>query len=366
MNINLIDSSNIINFKGSQRELINKINSFENSNNEQGNNNIAKILNLSINNNEEINNYNIKINNKRVFKKNKKIKKKKLNKKFNLKILSTKGIEKNEMNENEKNNKFNLININLKNKKEYIPQNSNYILNNYTFDEAIKYDLRGVLPIFYIILLSKQEAFHAFLYKSPLELFQLRFCLFIFIFSSDLALNAFFYLDDKISKKYKYAKSLFLFTFNNNLTIIFLSTFIGFIFMTFFTNLSNSSNAIREVFLKEEEKIKTNKKYIVTRNKKKEIIEKIENILKKYKIKVMVLIIIEVLLMLFFWYYVTAFCHIYSSTQISWLFDSFLSIISRLILQIIISFLFAKLYRMAIESNSKCLYKFVLFFYCFA
>ena len=155
---------------------------------------------------------------------------------------------------------FNLININLNNIQEYIPSNSYYILNNYTFEEAIKYDMRSICTIFYIFLLSKQAAFHAFLFKSPLESFPLRLCLLLFIISSDLALNAFFYLDDKISKKYKYSQNLFLFTFNNNITIILLSTLIGFIFMTLFTNLSNSTNQIRDIFIKEEEKIKKNKK----------------------------------------------------------------------------------------------------------
>ena len=258
---------------------------------------------------------------------------------------------------------FNLINININNIKEYIPSNSYYILNNYTFEEAIKYDMRSICAIFYIFLLSKQAAFHAFLFKSPLESFPLRLCLLIFIISSDLALNAFFYLDDKISKKYKYSQNLFLFTFNNNITIILLSTLIGFVFMTLFTNLSNSTNQIRDIFRKEEEKIKKNK--TVTTKRKIEIINEVEKILKKHKIKVIILITIEILLMLFFWYYVTAFCHVYSSTQLSWLLDSFLSILSRLIIEILISLGFAKLYRIAVESNTHCIYKFVLFFYCF-
>ena len=180
-----------------------------------------------------------------------------------------------------------------------------------------------------------------------------------------MALNAFFYLDDKISEKYKYAKSLFLFAFSNNLTIILLSTFIGFIFMTLFTNLSNSTNTIKEVFKKEEEKIKKNKNYKVTLKRKKEILKEIELILKRYKIKVIILVIIEILLMIFFWYYVTAFCHVYSRTQKSWLLDSFMSMLSRLFIELLFSLGFAKLYRMAVESNVQCIYKIVLFFYCF-
>ena len=284
----------------------------------------------------------------------------------NVEALPTQGKDKNQINDKEKNLfNFCLININLNNIKEYKPQDSNMILNNYTYKEAIKYDMRPICVIFYIFLLSKQAVFHTFLYKSPLELFSLRFCLLIFIISSDLALNAFFYLDDKISEKYNNANNLFLFTFNNNLTIILLSTIIGFIFMTFFTNLSNLTRNIRDVFRKEEDKLKKDKKYHITENRKKEILEEIELVLKKYKIKIIIVIIIELLLMLFFFYYVTAFCHVYSSTQLSWLLDSFLSILSRFIIELLASFCFAKIYRMAIVGNSETIYKIVLFFYCF-
>ena len=270
--------------------------------------------------------------------------------------------------ENQNNNifNFNIININLNKREEYTPQSSNQILNNYTFKEAIEYDYRSICLIYYIILLSKQAIFHAFLYKSPLEVFSLRLCLLIFIYSSDLALNAIFYLDDKISEKYHYAHNFFLFAFSNNITVILLSTLVGFLFMTLFTNLSNSSNEIRNIFRNEEEKLMKNKKYIVSDKRKEEIKLEIEKILKKFKIKMIILIIIEFLLMLFFWYYVTAFCHVYNSTQYSWLFDSFLSILSRSFLDFLIPLGLAKLYRLSVESNVECIYKIVLFFYSFA
>ena len=260
---------------------------------------------------------------------------------------------------------YNLININLKEAKEYIPKSSSVFLNNYTFEEAIKYDMRSICVIFYIFLLSKQVLCHTFLYRSFLESFILRLCLLAFIISSDLALNAFFYLDDKISKKYKYMKNLFLFTFNNNITIVLLSTFIGFIFMTLFTNLSNLTNDVRDIFKKEEEKMKKIKKFKINENTKKEIFNQIEIILKRHRIKIIILFTIEILLMLFFWYYVTAFCHVFSSTQISWILDSLLSMLSRLIIELLLSLGFAKLYQISIESNAHCIYKFVLFFYSF-
>ena len=216
--------------------------------------------------------------------------------------------------------------------------------------------------IFYIYLLTKQSIFHAFFFKSPLVPFPLRFSLLIFIISSDFALNAIFYFEDKISEKYRNKYNLFLFALNN---VILLSTFIGFILLTLFAKLSNSSNGIREVFRKEEEKMKQNKKYIVNAERKKEIVEEIGKKLKKYKIKVLIFINIEQILMIFFWYYVTAFCHVYNSTQKSWIIDSFLTMISRIIIDSLLCLGFAKLYRIAVQSNYYSLYKISLFFYSF-
>ena len=213
---------------------------------------------------------------------------------------------------------------------------SEFILNVYTFEEAIKKDMRSICKVFYIYLLTKQAFFYAFLYRSPLVLFPLRFCILIFIISSDFALNAIFYFEDKISEKYRYTQNIFLFALSKNITVILLSTFIGFVFLTLFTKLSNSANNIREVFKKEEEKMKKNKKYFVTEQRKIEILKEVEKILKNCKIKIIILFIIEIMLLCFFWYYVTVFCHVYSSTQISWILDSFLTMLSRIIIDFIL------------------------------
>ena len=112
---------------------------------------------------------------------------------------------------NIKNFELNLISINLNDlsQRNITPKSSNITLYNYTMEESFKYDHRNILVIFYIYLLSKEAFFHEFLYKSPLVLFPLRFCLLLFILSSDLALNAFFYFNDNISRKYKNTKNIF-------------------------------------------------------------------------------------------------------------------------------------------------------------
>ena len=178
-------------------------------------------------------------------------------------------------------------------------------------------------------------------------------------------MNVLFYFDDKISEKYRYEKNNFLFALTKNVTVVLISTFIGFILLTLFAKLSNTTNNIRNIFKKEEDKIKKNKNYIINDERKKLILIEIQKILKRYKIKVIIFFIIELLLMLFFWYYVTVFCHVYQSTQISWILDSILSMITRIIIDLLLCLGFAKLYRIAIESNINCIYKISIFFYCF-
>ena len=264
---------------------------------------------------------------------------------------------------------FNLINININFKKrkreDYTPRSSNRILNNYTYEEAIEYDRRSLCGIFFIYLLSKQVLFHTFCFKSPLELLYLRIILLIFIISSDFALNAFFYFKDNISKKYIKSKNLILFSLSDNIGIIFLSTIIGFILLSLFTKLSNTKGALRKIFRNEEDKLKKDKNYVITEERKKDIKKEIESVLRTFKIKVFSLIIIELIFMLFFWYYVTAFCHVYQSTQVSWILDSLISMIFRIIIDLLICLGLAKLYRFSIKVNIECIYKICLFLYDF-
>ena len=194
-NLQIIDGSSINNIQSSNKEESNIINNI----------------------NDNINNSNKKINKfqRRTIlkKKGKLFHSKQIDEESqkNIDALQTQGSkEKSKKSDNKKNNNqkdddgnkndFNLININLNNIIKFTPIYSNHELNNYTFEEAIKYDMRTICVIFYIFLLSKEAAFHAFLYRSPLELFPLRFSLFLFIIASDLALNSFFFFLIKYQK----------------------------------------------------------------------------------------------------------------------------------------------------------------------
>ena len=149
------------------------------------------------------------------------------------------------------------------------------------------------------------------------------------------------------------------------LLIIIYSTLLSYLLITLLTKLTNSSNSIRQLFRNEEHKILKNKKYTTTEEAKNKIFSEIRNLLKYLKIKIFILLFIQTIFILFFWYFVTAFCHVYTSTQTSWLLDTFLSILSRFFIEILFAFLFAKIYQIAVGSNIETLYKIVMCLYGF-
>ena len=285
-------------------------------------------------------------------------------------IKETLNVDKNSNIDNNSQDKFqlNLVNINVNQlkKKTYIPKESEHILNIYEFEESLKYDKRGLCTIYYIFLISKQVIMHTFFYKSPIEPFPLRLSILKFILGCDLALNAFFYTDDKISERHRSNKNIFAFALTNNFIVIFLSSLIGYAFMIFFSNLNNITNELRKIFREEENKIKKDKNYVVSLQRKKEVILEVKRINKKFKIKVTIFYIIEFILMIFFWYYVTVFCYVYNKTQLSWLIDSFITIVFKIIIDLLFNLLFALMYKASIKFSSNCLYRIIVFFYCFA
>ena len=261
-------------------------------------------------------------------------------------------------------NDFPLILINANNKGVYYPLESNYILKNYNYDEAIIHDNRSFCRIFFIYLISKDNLLNLIFFNPPLELKPLRICIFIFNYSCELALNAFFYLNDNISDNYHYSGiNKLWFSLINNIIISLVSTIVSFIILYFFQSLTKSSNKIEALFRTQEKLLKENKKYKVNESIKLEIQEKIEKILKCLKIKIICFIVFEFLFMMFFFYYILAFCHVYKSTQLSWFLDSISSYVISFAISLSLSFIITIFYKLSIQNKNKLLYKFSTLFY---
>ena len=261
-------------------------------------------------------------------------------------------------------NEYYLIQISANNSKNNIPIESKTLLDNYDYEDAIKYDKRSFMRIYYICILSKENILNIFLIKSPLELRSIRWIIFILIYTCDFALNTVFYFNDHISDKYHYeGNNLYLFTTFNNLFISFISTLLSFSIVNALQILTNSKDETEDLFRIEEKKMRQNKKYKVSFKRRKHILKRIYEINRKLKIKIIIFIILEFLIMLFFFYFVTAFCEVYKNTQISWLIDSFVSFILSFPMEFLYAFFIAIFYKISIQFQIKWLYKIIMVFY---
>ena len=181
---------------------------------------------------------------------------------------------------------YNLIHVNVKNSSENRPLDSKYILDNYNYENAIKYDKRPFLRIYFICLLSKVNFLNTFFFKSPLELQTIKLCIFLFTHSCDFALNAFFYLNQNISDRYHYKGiNLFYYSLINNLTISIASTLISFLLVKFLSLLSNSKDDIVYIFREGEEKMRNDKNFKFNAMIKSNIIIRLKSIFRKLKKK---------------------------------------------------------------------------------
>jgi len=243
------------------------------------------------------------------------------------------------------------------------PIESNYILNNYDYETAIKYESRTFWRILYIVMISKDNVLNTFILKSPLKSKPLQICLLIFSYSSDLALNTLFYFSDNISDKYHYTGNyLFWYTLFNNILISIISTVLSLILGGILNLMAQSKNKIEEEFKKEEKKLREDPKYKVSEERKIEIVDKINKHLKILQFKMTVFVIIDFIIMLFFFYFVTAFCEVYSNTQTSWISDAIVSIIISFPIELAVALVITIIYFLSIKYKWKCLYKLVMIF----
>lgn len=157
--------------------------------------------------------------------------------------------------------------------------------------------------------------------------------------------------------------SIFPFTFKYNMGYIFGSMIIVYVIISFIFYLLNLSTNIIEVFKKEENKIKSDKNYIVKEERKAEIEQEIKKILEKQSKKNLAFFVIEILFMLIYWYYVTAFCHVFTNTQTTLILDTFFGIVFRFVIDSLLCFILSILYKYSIANKSEKMYKIIIFIY---
>ena len=247
---------------------------------------------ILLKNNDKL--YTIESNNTRLAQKNLNIKENILNKKDKNKIKKI-GIN-NITTIGGKNNN------DLKINKDIIKiSSSDFDLQDIEYEQAILYDKRSFLKIYWAFLVDSQIILGTFCTENYLDLFVIKFSFLIFTFQISFFLNALFYTDEYISNAY-----------HNDGILDFISglpkSLYSFIATLVTTNLLKMlSNSKSELL-----------KLIREKNKKDNYMRLINIKLRKLSIKLIIYFILVFLLGLLFLYYVSAFCSVYRYSQKYW------------------------------------------------
>ena len=239
-------------------------------------------------------------------------------------------------------------NINKENKKIktidklYKTEINDEELDEMDFEEAIIYDKRSYLKLYWSSLIDSQIILSTFFTSNNLYLFLIKLSFFISNFQMNFFLNALFYTDEYISDAY-----------HNNGVLDFVSglpkSIYSFVSTLIITNLlkmlSNNKSELMQL-IKESSK---NKKYLKLINIK----------LKKLRNKLIIYYILIFLLGLIFLYYVSSFCAVYRYSQKYWLHGCLESFAMDGISPFIISIFISLLKYIAIKKKNK--YFFILY-----
>ena len=313
----------------------NKSNSNEYINNQKQeniikkNNNIIKEIrlgNMDINRNRrnKINNKFNHINNNLILSKNKTVQKKTNN-----------NIKKSKINTN-KFSKKKIVKIKLTNSE----------LNDLEFEKALAKDKRTFCQ-FYISLIKENHILISIFQSGGYDSSIIKLTLFIFNFSSLIAVNALFFNDSTMHKIYIDQGS---FDIIYQLPQIIYSTLISAVLDFIINSLGLSESKILT--------IKDAKILEFTKIQK--------GIIKTLKIKFAFFYLIDFFLLIIFWYYVSCFCGIYKNTQIHLINDSLISFGTSLLSLFWIALISGIFRILGLRKKNKCCYGFSKFLQIFS
>ena len=230
-------------------------------------------------------------------------------------------------------------NISFEKRKKYLTDSE---ITNLSYKDALKVDKRNLSAIFFSLIKENIKLFWC-LNNKDYNIILVKIILFIFDITSFLTINALFYNDVAIYQINQNNGSNDFFVSNVR---VFYSTFIS-MFLNFIVKYLADShkNIVKLRYLKDV----------------KEVENEIPNLIKKIKAKYIIFFILTFIFNLFFFYYITAFCSIYSIIQKNMIADSLKSFLlanSCSIMNIIFSAYFRRISLNRKEENrlSKCVY----------
>ena len=242
---------------------------------------------------------------------------------------------------NDKNDDFNKNKnmIRLENKYENVfgdGKDGNY--EEMTFGQALKYDKRTFLRIYFSFLFSKLELIATFFFPDPYSVYSITIPFYILCLLFDFTINALLYTDDIVSQKYVNGGKLGYFT---SIVLSAISNLITFLFMKYLGKLIRYSFAFE--LMKEEKNEKDYLNYV-------------NRLLKIVKRRLILYFIIEIILTFLCCYYLYIFCAIYQKSQISLVINYFIGLLLSLGISFIISLIVTLLRIISLKCKIKNLY----------
>ena len=216
-----------------------------------------------------------------------------------------------------------------KQQEEYL---SDFELNELEYEEAVNLDKRTFLQIYFSTLKREHIILFTFFSCNDYNLLYIKIARFIILFSTDMAMNVFFFSDESMHKLFlNYGK----YNFVQQIPQIVYSTVISQILEVFLCYLSMTDKYIYEM-----KKLDNNAK-------------KIAQIFKYIRLKLIFFFIFTFLLFMFYWYTVASFCATYQNTQITFIKDSFISFTIGIIYPVIIYLIPSALRLCALKNEKK-------------
>jgi len=184
------------------------------------------------------------------------------------------------------------INLNTKLKKCY----NDFDINNLDYNNALIQDNRSFCEMFLSFIKTKHPIYFTFLLKNDYNSRIIKIYLFIFSFSLEYSINALFFNDSTMNKIYKDRGD---YNFIYQLPQIIYSFLISFAITKLLSYFILSEKKVAEI-------VKT--KTFETKNK-------INDLFKKSKCKLIIFFVLIIIIQLLFFYYLSSFCGVYKNTQ---------------------------------------------------
>ena len=217
--------------------------------------------------------------------------------------------------------------------------NNDEDLQDMDYEEAIIYDKRNYLRMFWSFLLDSQIILGTFCTENYLNLFIIKLSFFVFTFQISFFLNALFYTDEYVSDAYHNDGVLDFITGLPKSIYSFIATLIT---TNLLKMLSNSKSELTEV--------------INNRRQYNNYLDIIDKKLSKLRKKLIVYFILLFLLNIFFSYYVTVFCAVYRNSQKYWFYGCLESFAMDSLFSLIACIFISLLRFFSIRKQIKCCY----------